>query len=201
MGKLILVRHGESASNVTRMFAIDPEATPLTELGYRQAREAAQTIAKEFRAERVVSSAYLRARETARVIADALGVPLDVESNLNERDIGALEGCSYDSILTAPGYDRARPWVWKPEGGESFEDVRARVAPVLDQLAEAHRERDVIVVSHGGVMMALWAHVTGEWGGTHATPNCGIVVVEHGPAGYSAPREIAGAGSASQVVG
>jgi broad specificity phosphatase PhoE len=90
--------------------------------------------------------------------------------NLNERDIGALHGRSYDSIVNAPGYDRARPWVWKPEGGESFEEVRARVAPVLDRLAEAHRERDVVVVSRGGVMMALWAHVSGEWGGHACDP-------------------------------
>jgi probable phosphoglycerate mutase len=201
MGRLILVRHGESESNVTRVFAINPEATPLTELGYRQAREAAQTIATEFCAERVVSSAYLRARETARVIAATLGVPLDVESNLNERDIGALQGCSYDSVLSAPGYDRTRPWAWKPDGGESFEDVRARAAPVLDRLAEGHRDRDLVVVSHGGVMMALWAHVTREWRGTHTVPNCGIVMIEHGSAGYSPPREIGAAGSVSQVVG
>lgn len=192
MGRLILVRHGESLSNVTRIFATEPADTPLTALGYAQARDVAELIAARFDAALVVSSGYLRARETARIIAETLGLPLAVEPLLHEREVGVHQGQSYDSIRSAPDFDSTRPWAWKPREGESFEDVRSRVAPILDRLAEAHRKRDVIIVSHGGVMTALWAHVSGYWPVEHSTPNCGIILVEHGPAGYSSPRVITG---------
>jgi broad specificity phosphatase PhoE len=190
MSKLILVRHGESSGNRDRIYATSPHDLPLTELGYRQAQEAAQRIAVLFRPELVVTSAYRRASETARIIAGALALPLEIEPNLHEREIGAHRGRAYDSFLTEPDYDPQRPWAWKPDGGESYEDVQARVAPILDRLAAAHPAKDVIVVSHGGVMLCLWAYVAGRWDEAHVPPNCGIVVIEHGPKGYSQPQVI-----------
>jgi probable phosphoglycerate mutase len=190
MSKLILIRHGESSGNRDRVYATSPHDLPLTELGYRQALAASQRIQELFRPELVVTSAYRRASETARVIAGALGLPLQVEADLHEREVGSHRGRGYDSFLSEPDYDPQRPWAWKPQGGESYEEVRARVAPVLDRLAAAHSGREVVVVSHGGVMACLWAHVAGSWEEAHVPPNCGLVLIEHGPEGYSPPRII-----------
>jgi broad specificity phosphatase PhoE len=201
MSKLILVRHGESLGNRDRIYAVSPHDLPLTELGYRQAQHAAQRIAELFQPRLVVTSAYRRASETARIIAGVLGQPLEFESNLHEREFGAHRGRSYDSFLTEPDYDPQRPWAWKPQGGESYEDVRARVGPILDRLAAAHAGTDVVVVSHGGVMACLWAYVTGSWENAHVPPNCGIVLVEHTPQGYSQPRVIDGAPGAQDAGG
>ncbi len=201
MSKLILVRHGESSGNRDRIYATSPHDLPLTELGYRQAQDAARRIAELFRPEIVVTSAYRRASETARIIAGALGLPLQIEPDLHEREIGAHRGRAYDSFLTEPDYDPLRPWAWKPAGGESYEEVQARVAPILDQLAAAHPSKDVIVVSHGGVMACLWAHVTGSWDEAYVPPNCGIVLIEHSSTGYSDPRVIDGAVSAPDAGG
>jgi 2,3-bisphosphoglycerate-dependent phosphoglycerate mutase len=201
MGNLILVRHGESAGNRDRIFALVPHELPLTALGYAQAQAAAQRIAQLFRPSLVVSSEYLRASETARIIAGALGAPLHVELNLHEREVGAHRGRSYDSFLEAPGYDVARPWAWKPEGGESYEEVQARVAPILDRLAAAHANEDVVVVSHGGVMTTLWAYAANDWNGAHVAPNCGIVLIEHGPRGYSRPIVIGDAADVQDAGG
>jgi probable phosphoglycerate mutase len=192
MSKLILVRHGESSGNRDRIHALSPHDLPLTELGYRQAQQAAQRIAELFRPQRVVTSSYKRASETARIIAGALGLPMELEPNLHEREIGAHRGRSYDSFLTEPDYDPQRPWAWKPQGGESYEDVQARVAPILDRLAAGHLGKDVVLVSHGGVMACLWAYVAGSWDDAHVPPNCGIVLIEHTPQGYSPPRVIDG---------
>jgi broad specificity phosphatase PhoE len=201
MSKLILVRHGESSGNRDRIFATAPHNLPLTELGYRQAQRAAVRIGQLFHPALVVSSAYLRASETARIIAGALGVPLKVEPDLHEREVGAHRGRSYDSLLEAPDYDAQRPWAWKPQAGESHEDVQARVAPVLDRLARDHGRQDVVVVSHGGVMMSLWAYVTGSWDGVYVPPNCGIVLIEHGPQGYLMPRVIDDSAGAADAGG
>jgi broad specificity phosphatase PhoE len=201
VSKLILVRHGESSGNRDRIFATSPHDLPLTELGYRQAHEAARRIAQLFRPELVVTSAYLRASETARIIAGALGLPLEIEPNLHEREIGAHRGRSYDSFLTEPDYDPQRPWAWKPQGGESYEEVQARVGPILDRLAAAHTARDVVIVSHGGVMTALWAYVARTWDEAHVPSNCGMVLIEYGSQGYSKPQVIDDADSADDAGG
>ncbi|MGO9930315.1 MAG: histidine phosphatase family protein [Steroidobacteraceae bacterium] len=201
MSRLILVRHGESAGNRERIFATRPHELPLTEAGYAQAQGAARRIAELFRPRLVVTSSFVRASETARIIAGALGVPLEVEPDLQEREIGVHRGRSYDSLPAAPDYDPNRPWAWKPEQGESYEEVQARVGPILDRLAKAHPTGDVVIVSHGGVMMTLWAYVTGRWEGAHAPPNCGIVLIEHGPQGYSSPQILGDASPADDAGG
>ncbi len=190
MGRLILVRHGESRGNRERVFGHSPHDLPLTELGYEQALTAAHRIGGSFQPSLVVTSEFLRAHETARVIAEALRVPLKVEPGLHEREVGVHRGQSYDSLVQAPGYDFLRPWAWKPEGGESFEEVQARAAPVMDRLAAAHPHEDIVLVSHGGVMVSLWAHAAADWVDAHKPPNCGIVLIEHGADGYGPPRAI-----------
>jgi broad specificity phosphatase PhoE len=201
MTNLILVRHGESSGNRERIFATSPHDLPLTELGYAQALAAARRIAELFRPRIVVSSTYVRASETARVIAGALGVPLDIQLDLHEREVGVHRGRSYDSFQEAPDYDVERPWAWKPEGGESYEEVQARVGPILDRLASAHSDQDIVIVSHGGVMTTLWAYAAGTWDEAHVPPNCGMVLIEHGRQGYSRPRVIDEAPGAADAGG
>jgi broad specificity phosphatase PhoE len=190
LGNIILVRHGESRGNRERVFADSPHDLPLTELGYSQARAVAGRIGELFRPSRVVSSDYLRASETARVIAETLALPLHIELNLHEREVGAHRGMSYDSLAQAPDYDALRPWAWQPQGGESYEEVQARVAPIMDRIAAAHADDDVVLVSHGGVMVTLWAHAAGDWAGAHVPPNCGLVLIAHTPDGYLPPQVI-----------
>jgi probable phosphoglycerate mutase len=201
VSRLILVRHGESSGNRERVYATAPHELPLTELGYAQAQAAARRIAQLFDPKLVVTSTYLRASETARIISGILGVPLQVEPDLHEREIGSFRGRPYDSFLQEPDYDPQRPWAWKPAGGESYEDVQARVAPILDRLAAAHRGEDVVVVSHGGVMMTLWAYVSGTWASAHAPANCGMVLIERGASGYIKPVVVDDAGSAPDTGG
>lgn len=189
-GKLILVRHGESEGNRDRIFTTTPLHLALTDLGRQQAREAGRRIKLLFDAEVVVASPFIRARETAEIIAEVLGLPVEVEHDLHERDVGLLMGESYDSVMKQPDFDPERPWLWKPPEGESFEDVQARAVPVIDRLAAQHPRRDVVVVSHGGVMMSLWAHFSGSWEGVHVPANCGIVLVEHDGLRYRAPRVV-----------
>jgi ribonuclease H / adenosylcobalamin/alpha-ribazole phosphatase len=187
-GRLILVRHGESVGNRERVFTATPNELALTDEGRQQAAEAAVKIGTRFKAEMVISSPYLRARDTARIIAAGLELPMRIEEHLHERDMGDLKGQPYDAVMKQPDYDPAQHWIWKPPGGESFEDVKRRTAPILDRLAREHAGRDVVVVSHGGVMLSLWAHVTGSWEHAIVAPNCGIIVIEHTSGRYGHPK-------------
>src|SRR6202171_1647590 len=182
MGKLIMVRHGESEGNRDRRFTISAEVS-LTELGRQQAREAAQRIAKRFAPERIISSPYRRAWQTSEIIAGELGLPIEVVHDLHERDLGVLKGQSYDLLRDLAGqdsgYDPKRGWLWRPEGGESYEDVQRRAIVGIAQIRAPYPDRELVVVSHGGVMLSLWAHLTGAWEGAHLPANCGIVLIEH----------------------
>jgi len=191
MGKLILVRHGESEGNRDRRFTTTAQA-PMTELGRRQALEAAHTIRALFRPVLIVASPYLRASETARIIADQVAVRVEIHQALYEQDLGRLKGLPYEVVREDPNYEPARSWLWRPPGGESQEDVRRRTGPVLDRIAARYPDSEVVIVSHGAVMRALWAHVEGRWDHARIPPNCGIVLIEHEAGRYDAPRMVAG---------
>ncbi len=183
-GRLFLVRHGESEGNALRRFSFDPDIR-LTSAGIDQARAAGAALARAASPARIVASPYHRARHTAALIADELGhaLPISIEDDLRERSIGELAGQPYEAMLHAPQYDRASFWEWCPAGGESLVDVRRRAGLVLDRLRVAHAGLDVVVVSHGGVMLALCAHVEGEFRGGRVARNCEILVVREGAAG------------------
>jgi len=190
MGRLVLVRHGESEGNVTRIFTTSPMTLALTELGRKQALEAAGVIQAISDPRIVIASPYVRARDTGAIIAKELNLSLEIRAGLHERETGEFAGRPYESIFEAEGYDHSRPWTWVPPGGESYEHVRDRVGPILDELVARFSDDDVVVVSHGGVMVSMWAHMTGRWDDAHVPANCGIVLVEHRQGQFLKPQLI-----------
>jgi broad specificity phosphatase PhoE len=190
MGRLLLIRHAESEGNRDQVFTATP-LVPLTEVGREQARAAAQWLQRRHEPRHVVSSPFTRARETAAIIAGHLAIPVSVEEDLRERDYGRLAGLAYST--PRPGYDRERYWGWRPDGGETLEEVLVRVGAVLDRLAAAAPEHEVVVVSHGAVMMAAHRHVSGVWPPVgRVVRNAGIVVVEHRKGRYLGAVETPG---------
>jgi len=179
MGRLVLIRHGESEGNRDRLFTHTPEV-PLTDAGRAQVRAAAEWVAAaRYRPVAIVSSPFLRARQTAAILAERLALAVRVEKDLREQSFGELAGQPYAALRDASDYDPARYWLWRPPGGETLVEVAARAGAALDRVAAGAPGNDVVVVSHGGVMMALWWHVTGEWRTGKVARNAGLVVVEH----------------------
>jgi len=191
MGKLIMVRHGESEGNAIRRFTTSGDAK-ITELGRRQAHEAALKIKLTFKPTLVIASTFARARETGRIIAGVLRIPIEYEAEFREQSLGDLAGQPYESVANDPTFDPKRSWVWRAPGGESHEDVLRRVAPVIDRVARQYPNDEIVIVSHGGVMRSVWAHVTGKWENAHVPPNCGIVVIEHESGRYRDPEVVYG---------
>jgi probable phosphoglycerate mutase len=189
MGKLILVRHGESHGNRDRIFA--EEHTPLTELGRKQALEVAGRIAERFRPTALVSSSLARAHQTAEIIGREVGLEVEVVPGLEESDFGFLKGQSYEvyhrHIKQDATFDRNAAWRWVPEGGESTEQAGQRVIPVLEKLAARHPDEEILVVCHGMLMVAIFATMAGTWLGFDVPPNCAVLVMAHEHGKLSSP--------------
>jgi broad specificity phosphatase PhoE len=108
-----------------------------------------------------------RTRATAAAIfaAGHPQAPLAVEPDLIEQTLGAWQGLSHEAFSALLRHPPHPFWphgaAEKPPGGESFDDVVARVGPALEALADAHEGGDVVIVAHGGSIRAAVAHAMG----------------------------------------
>ncbi len=149
MTEILLVRHAETDWNVQRRVQGHSD-TPLNETGRDQARALADELAGE-EIEAVYSSDLLRAHETARIVADRLGLDVVASRDLRERDFGTWEGLTDEEIFAR--YPEAHNGSWGD--AETREEMTRRVLEALERIAEAHPEGRVLVVSHGGPVRAV----------------------------------------------
>jgi broad specificity phosphatase PhoE len=184
-GRIILVRHGETEANRRRCFA-DSDEIPLTDAGRVQSREVALRLSREFRPDVLVSSHFLRARQTSEIIANALGLATEPIQGIHERDFGSLKGHPYERLGEAPSL--TEPWLWSPPGGESLDDVRRRAMAAMDTLRVRYPGCEIVVVTHGAVIQSICAHITGEWRDTSVPPNCGIATILYDVGGWNLRR-------------
>ncbi len=159
--------------------------------GREQALATAQRIVQQYQPARIVASPYVRAWQTAEIIAAVLRLEVESESDLREQNFGVFAGQPYDALLGDAAYHDGPRWHWRPSGGESLMDVYERVVPVFERVARDSAGSDVVLVSHGGVMLALCAFVSGSWDGITVTPNAGIVVIQKCGDRFTPPLMIA----------
>ena len=148
--RLLLLRHGQTELSRQRRYSGrgDPE---LTDIGRRQAADAARYLSQKGGIAAVVSSPLQRARATAAAAADALGLPVRVDDDLIETDFGEWEGLTFlEAAQRHPDVHGRwlRDTCLRPPGGESFDDVAARVHRVRDRIVADYGPSTVLVVSH-----------------------------------------------------
>ncbi len=152
MLRVLIVRHGQSEWNALGRWQgqADP---PLTELGLHQAAHAAQHVGA---LDAVVASDLERARTTAEIIAELIGIgPVLIDPGFRERGAGEWEGLTKAEIAEAwPGYldDRRRPPAFEVEA--AFQE---RIFAGLDRIREQVPDGDVLVVAHAGVVYQVEA--------------------------------------------
>jgi broad specificity phosphatase PhoE len=157
---MILLRHGQTVFNaVFTETRVDPGVPdpPLTDLGRDQACEAAERLRGE-NVRRLVASPYLRALETAEIIAAELDIPVTVEALVRER---MAFSCDVGSPRTALA-ERWPGWrfehvdeIWWHTEEEPVESLFDRCRAFCAEMASAPDWRDVGVVTHWGVIRAL----------------------------------------------
>jgi probable phosphoglycerate mutase len=157
---LFLARHGETDDNRAPIRVQGFTDTPLNDTGRRQATELAERVARMgFVA--LWSSDLSRARETAAIISDRIGLLVRLDPRLREADRGEWEGRRFIDIEREEpaGYSAWRndPATFRFPGGES---LREQLARVTASLADVRRsgELPALVVCHGGsIRVALCA--------------------------------------------
>jgi broad specificity phosphatase PhoE len=151
--RLVLLRHGQTQLSVHRRYS-GRGNPPLTDTGLRQAAAAADRLAGpaglgEIAA--VLTSPLGRARQTADAVAKATGVPVTELDDLTETDFGEWEGLSFQEASERDP-ELHRRWLTDPSvttpGGESFDQVLARVREARDRIVTEHGGSTVVVVSH-----------------------------------------------------
>lgn len=156
--RALLLRHGQSEWNAVGRWQgqADP---PLSDLGRRQAWEAARAIGA---VDAIYASDLQRAAETAAIIAGEIGVgPVILDPDLRERDAGEYSGLTRAEIEERfPGYldDHRRPPGWEPD-----EHLLARGLRALERMARDVPGADVLVVTHGGLVYTIEGHLGTEF--------------------------------------
>lgn len=165
MSRVVFVaRHGETDWNAAHRWQGHTDV-PLNDTGRAQARALAGRLQGEALAGAVASD-LSRASETARIVAENVGVALVyVDAGLRERAYGVFEG------LDRRACETQQPEAWAawlatrqpPPGAESDESLRARVVAAMERVAleVAREDAAALVVTHGGALRALVAAVTG----------------------------------------
>ena len=177
--RLWLVRHGQSQGNVARdaaheagLSVIDLDLrdvdVPLSDLGHRQAEAAGHWFAalpEKERPEVLLSSPYVRARQTAEAICAAGGLtggakPTVIDERLREREFGVFDGLTTLGIREkypdeAAHRSKMGKFYHRPPGGESWADVILRLRSVLNTINLQYADKRVLIVCHQVVVLCI----------------------------------------------
>jgi broad specificity phosphatase PhoE len=163
---LYLVRHGATEANeripyILQGCGID---LPLSAAGEKQAAAVASLL-KAYPIRHVYSSRMVRAQQTARAIAQALELELNMLDEIHECDVGRWEGMDWETIRREfpDAHDRFKenPEIHPNLGGESYGDVLTRARPVVLELLQRHAGESIALVAHNVVNRVLLADLLG----------------------------------------
>lgn len=154
---IYLVRHARQSSPLCNV------NVDLSQEGLEQAALLAKRL-KEISLDALYSSNLIRAVQTADIVNQYHNLKHEVREGIKEIDFGDMTGHEdayikqhYATFLS----DNARMNADLPyPGGENGQDVVNRAMPVLKEIIESDKE-NVLVVTHGGVVRALTAHLLG----------------------------------------
>jgi broad specificity phosphatase PhoE len=157
--KVFLVRHGETDYNAKSIFQ-GYSPVPLSAHGRQQAALVAERLVS-VRPQVLYSSDILRAQETAEIIGQRLGLPVQPCVGLREWNVGTWVGKpaeEYSAHLQSLG---AHPVTYVPDGGESQVQTQARIVAQMHAFAAQHSRDTILCVSHGKAIDLLARHLLG----------------------------------------
>ena len=176
MGQVYFVRHGQTIWNVENKIC-GATGIALTELGHKQAVETGKKILEQgIKADEILYSPLIRAKDTALHIAEITGIPAREEARLKEQNFGKYESTPRDG---AEFREAKKQFVNCYEGGESMLHLAQRIYNLLDEVAASYKT--YILVAHNGiarVVQSYFYEMTNEEYAAFGVANCAVVRYE-----------------------
>lgn len=161
MVKFVIVRHGFSKGNKEKRFSGQLDL-PLDNAGLKQAESIAKYVCQNFNIDAIYSSDLIRAYDTAKPCADALGLEISTLKELREVNVGALTGVLIEEVKVrfkeAFENYRQNPGTAQFPEGESYGDMLKRALSAVEKIAAENDGKTVLIATHGGVIRSLMAH-------------------------------------------
>ncbi len=191
MGRLLLVRHGETPWNLDGRLQGSTDVD-LSEKGREQARLVGRRLSTKA-IDLAYSSNQSRARETAEIIlegrdVEGRDVPLHAIPELRERSHGVFEGLTakerrqrYPDLFAASLLNNLD---FAPTGGETFRQTNRRMAAWAQDFRDAHLDSTVLVVGHGGTLRAAilgWLDLPDHTTFRFIMANCSLSIIDTYP--------------------
>ncbi len=155
--KLVLTRHCETNWNRERRIQ-GQSGVGINKQGEEQARQLGESL-RGLGTEKIVSSDLKRAQETALILAEILGLPVEYDRRLRECSFGVLEGKTQEEIEAITGerwpLDH-EPYDFSRFGGESRDDVLRRHLSLVGELFQKSPHATTLLVGHGRGLTTLW---------------------------------------------
>lgn len=152
--KIYSTRHGQTDYNAADVI-LGTTDIPLNETGIAQAKKLAEYICSSdsIKIDLIVSSPMKRALTTAEAIAEINKMPIIKDNRLREWNYGKYEGLH----RTAEGFaeNKRQFGVKMGENGESLIQLSHRVYSAIDEIIERYKEKNVLIVSHGGICRVI----------------------------------------------
>jgi alpha-ribazole phosphatase/probable phosphoglycerate mutase len=155
-----LLRHGEPVGGRRYRGQTDD---PLSDKGWQQMRAA---VARRDPWQVIYSSPLLRCADFARELAGRLSLPLHLDARLMEIGFGAWEGRTADELRRDDPQRLKRFWqdpvANRPEGAETLESFRHRVAAAWREILASHPGERILIVGHAGITRMIMTLVLGS---------------------------------------
>jgi len=123
----------------------------INEEGREQARKLRDRLAEED-ISKIYSSSMTRAVETAEIVAEPHDLEVEKAGELKEVARAKFEGERFEDLIEEVSNSETEDYLWKPEGGESLEELKERGAEFLNSIKEKNEGEKVVVISHGGTI-------------------------------------------------
>jgi len=163
--RLILVRHGESNVTVNRQIGGPLTCSGLSDLGRQQAARLRDRVAAGELPpiDELWASTMPRAKETATIANEALGLELQIEQEFEEFRPGEADGLLFDEYVERYGApdQMAEPYRELSAGGESRATFFLRAGKAFDDLVADRAGKSIMVVCHGGVVDVIFRRLLG----------------------------------------
>ena len=150
--KIYSTRHGQTEYNRLDLI-LGSTDIPLNGTGIEQAEILASNVALIKSLDIIISSPMLRAKETAMKVAERCNIPIIIDERLREWNYGEFEGKS--RYVDGFADNKLEFAVRMGKSGESMIQLSHRVYSALDDIIEKYNNKNVLIVSHGGVCRVI----------------------------------------------